>query len=79
MLGDDAMKKLSKANVFISGMGGLGIEIGKMRCRELIYQDVLLSNKKVMLILFAAGAMQYHFQRYRKNYIYKIHNNRKGS
>eukprot|EP00112_Aurelia_sp_Birch-Aquarium-sp1_P005015 Seg1569.5 transcript_id=Seg1569.5/GoldUCD/mRNA.D3Y31 product="Ubiquitin-like modifier-activating enzyme 6" protein_id=Seg1569.5/GoldUCD/D3Y31 len=29
VLGDDAMKKLSKANVFISGLGGLGIEIAK--------------------------------------------------
>ena len=28
MLGDVAMKKLAKANVFISGMGGVGIEIG---------------------------------------------------
>ena len=31
VLGDDAMKKLSRANVFIMGMDGLGIEIGNQR------------------------------------------------
>lgn len=29
MLGDNAMQKLSKANVLIVGVGGVGVEVGK--------------------------------------------------
>ena len=29
VLGDEAMKKMAKSNVFLSGMGGVGVEIGK--------------------------------------------------
>ena len=28
VLGDNAMKKMAQSDIFISGMGGLGIEIG---------------------------------------------------
>ena len=38
MLGHDAMHKMAKSNVFISGMKGLGVEIGLWRgfdfCQE---------------------------------------------
>ena len=29
VLGDDAMQNLSKADIFIAGMGGVGVEIGE--------------------------------------------------
>ena len=29
MLGDGAMLKMARSNVFLSGLGGLGVEIGK--------------------------------------------------
>jgi len=41
VLGDDAMKRLAKANVFIMGMDGLGIEIAK---------NVVLSGVKSVTI-----------------------------
>ena len=30
MLGDGAMMKMAQANVFLSGLGGLGVEIGEV-------------------------------------------------
>ena len=29
VLGDSAMQKMAQSSIFISGMGGLGVEIGK--------------------------------------------------
>ena len=29
MLGDEAMQRITQSRVFISGLGGLGVEIGK--------------------------------------------------
>lgn len=29
VLGDTAMQKMAKSHIFLSGMGGLGLEIGK--------------------------------------------------
>lgn len=45
MLGDGAMIKMAQSKVFLSGLGGLGIEIGK----------ILLANasaKAVFVILY---------------------------
>ena len=31
MLGDSAMHQMAKSNVFLSGLGGVGVEIGEFR------------------------------------------------
>lgn len=31
VLGDSAMQRMARSNVLVSGMGGLGVEIGAMR------------------------------------------------
>jgi len=38
VLGTDAMKKMAKSNVLISGLGGLGVEIAKNVCLGEIYE-----------------------------------------
>ena len=42
VLGDTAMQKMAKSHVFLSGMGGLGVEIGKQYLFPII--PVLLLN-----------------------------------
>lgn len=51
MLGDGAMIKMAQSKVFLSGLGGLGIEIGK----------ILLANasaKEVFVILYLRSLNQ---------------------
>lgn len=51
MLGDGAMIKMAQSKVFLSGLGGLGIEIGK----------ILLANasaKVVFVILYLQSLNQ---------------------
>jgi len=59
MLGDGAMIKMAQSKVFLSGLGGLGVEIGKLNAEaqghytEELYERpfLFLGNDKAALIL----------------------------
>ena len=51
MLGDGAMIKMAQSKVFLSGLGGLGIEIGKI----LIAKSTMVKQKKTRKVLQRKG------------------------
>ena len=46
VLGDSAMKQMAHSNVFLSGLGGLGVEIGKVHCTWIGFLKSLHTNRE---------------------------------
>ena len=51
VLGDNAMLAMARSDVFISGMGGLGVEIGEGLCEDCVI--VCLFTCQCLCALFA--------------------------
>lgn len=49
VLGDKAMQRMAESNIFISGVGGIGIEIGEQATASVVFQFVQLFSKRVLL------------------------------
>lgn len=47
VLGDVAMKRMAKSNVLLSGLGGIGIEIGKLYAMEIALRIGLICIKNI--------------------------------
>ena len=52
VLGDTAMHKMAASNVFISGMGGLGVEIGRYYIMHLIWNSTIVFIQLCVLVSF---------------------------
>ena len=44
MLGDGAMIKMAQSKVFLSGLGGLGVEIGKLNAKAQAHYTVVMKG-----------------------------------
>lgn len=58
MLGDGAMIKMAQSKVFLSGLGGLGVEIGKLNAEAQAHYTVELS-KGLFYFLAMIRLLQY--------------------
>ena len=52
MLGHEAMKKMGLSNVFISGMKGLGVEVGKHELFSFLLKPSNINSSKNSAVLF---------------------------
>ena len=44
MLGDGAMIKMAQSKVFLSGLGGLGVEVGKLTAKAQAHYTVVIKG-----------------------------------
>jgi len=55
MLGDGAMIKMAQSKVFLSGLGGLGIEIGKIQYPN----KILMLQLKLLVMSYLPSLMSF--------------------